>query len=119
MKMYEIESVNILGVPYKLEFVPYIEIEDELSQNTGLNLELQGLCDTDDKIIYINNTISEKQQIITMRHELIHSFLYESGLNSCSLSTVGGWAVNEEMVDFFALQWVKINKVFNELGLVE
>lgn len=38
-----------------------------------------------------------------MRHELIHAFLGESGLRSDS-----EWAENEEMVDYFAIQFEKI-----------
>ena len=41
-----------------------------------------------------------------LRHEIIHAFLDECGLMSSS-----EWARNEEMVDWFALQWHKINKV--------
>lgn len=48
------------------------------------------------------------------RHELIHAFLEESGLSGeC------GWARNEEMVDWFAVQSPKIFKAFMELGLLE
>ncbi|NBH15364.1 hypothetical protein D3Z36_14545 [Lachnospiraceae bacterium] len=53
-----------------------------------------------------------------LRHELIHAFLFESGLDSSSVSTCGAWAVNEEMVDWFAIQSPKICKVFNELDLL-
>ena len=45
------------------------------------------------------------------RHELIHAFLYESGLDSCS------WAYNEEIVDWLAIQWHKINAAFDQLGI--
>jgi len=37
-----------------------------------------------------------------IRHEIIHAFLYESGLDECS------WAQNEEIVDFFALNLPKL-----------
>lgn len=52
-----------------------------------------------------------------LRHELIHAFLYESGLDASS-STCGAWAINEEMVDWFAIQSPKIFKVFKELDLL-
>ena len=45
-----------------------------------------------------------------VRHELIHAFLYESGLDSCS------WATNEEMVDWIAIQFPKMLKAFEEAG---
>lgn len=48
------------------------------------------------------------------RHELIHAFLDESGLRQCS-----DWARNEEMVDFFATQYPKLMKIFNELEVAD
>jgi hypothetical protein len=52
-----------------------------------------------------------------LRHEIIHAFLYESGLDSSSYS-YGAWAINEEMVDWFAIQSPKIFRVFAELKLL-
>lgn len=52
-----------------------------------------------------------------LRHEIIHAFLYESGLDACS-GAAENWAINEEMVDWFAIQSPKIFKVFKEQGLV-
>lgn len=47
------------------------------------------------------------------RHELLHAFLYESGLAESS------WAANEEMVDFFAIQWPKIARLFEDAGAAD
>ena len=52
----------------------------------------------------------------TVRHEVIHAYLSESGLNSSS-NGVECWVRNEEMVDWFAVQIPKIVKTFNELGV--
>ncbi|MBR5199342.1 MAG: hypothetical protein IKW20_05880 [Bacteroidales bacterium] len=52
----------------------------------------------------------------TMRHEVIHAYLLESGLNGSS-SPVDCWARNEEMVDWFAIQMPKMINTFNELGV--
>lgn len=43
-----------------------------------------------------------------LRHELIHAFLFETGLGFCC-----DWALNEEMVDYFARNWEKIDKIMN------
>lgn len=59
----------------------------------------------------------ENWQRKTLRHEIIHAFLYESGLD-WSASTTESWATNEEMVDWFAIQAPKIFKVFREQELV-
>ena len=52
-----------------------------------------------------------------MRHEILHAFLYESGLreNSC---TSFAWAENEEMIDWFAIQFPKILKIYGELNIL-
>lgn len=49
----------------------------------------------------------------TLRHEIVHAFLAESGLRrSCS------WAENEEVVDWIAIQFPKMLKVFQEAGAI-
>ena len=53
-----------------------------------------------------------------LRHEIVHAFLFESGLDSSSANFYGAWAMNEEMVDWFAIQSPKIFKVFKELNLI-
>ena len=50
-----------------------------------------------------------------MRHELIHAFLFESGLGSCA-NELDCWSQNEEMVDWFAYQSPKIFKLFQQLN---
>lgn len=50
----------------------------------------------------------------TLRHEIIHAFLYESGLFVNSNLFEEGWAMNEEMIDFFAIQYDKIQGAIME-----
>lgn len=59
----------------------------------------------------------ESYQKQVVRHEIIHAFLLESGLDSNS-NSADSWAVNEEMVDWFAIQSPKIFKAFNEYDLM-
>ena len=59
----------------------------------------------------------DKYQKEILRHEIVHAFLYESGLDACS-NQASNWASNEEMVDWFAIQSPKIFRVFQELELV-
>lgn len=49
-----------------------------------------------------------------LRHELIHAFLYESGLSFNSAAT-GAWAAEEEIVDWIAIQFPKIYEACAEL----
>lgn len=47
-----------------------------------------------------------------LRHEIIHAFLHESGLAYSAMCSEESWAMNEEMVDWIALQAPKIFKTF-------
>jgi hypothetical protein len=49
-----------------------------------------------------------------LRHELVHAFIYESGLDTCC-----GWARNEEMTDWIATQFPKIADCFIEAGILQ
>lgn len=51
-----------------------------------------------------------------LRHEIIHAFLFESGLDA-NTHQCSEWATNEEMVDWMAIQFPKIKKVYEELGI--
>lgn len=53
----------------------------------------------------------------TIRHEVIHAFLNESGLKGNS-NDCNSWSRNEEMIDWFAIQLPKIFKVFKELDVL-
>lgn len=48
-----------------------------------------------------------------LRHEIVHAFLFESGLAESSGET-DAWAKNEAMVDWFAHQGEKIYKAWEE-----
>ncbi|SHK31315.1 hypothetical protein [Hespellia stercorisuis] len=50
-----------------------------------------------------------------MRHEIIHAFLYESGLWNNS-GNVEAWGQSEEMTDWIAIQSPKFFKAFSEAG---
>ena len=54
----------------------------------------------------------------TLRHEIIHAFFYESGLWGNSFHDIGPWALNEEMTDWLAIQWPKIQDAFVQAGAV-
>lgn len=56
--------------------------------------------------------LSQKQ---TLRHEIVHAFLSESGLTSSAVTVDGSWARNEEMVDWIALQGPKIYKAWQDV----
>lgn len=57
----------------------------------------------------------EKQ---TLRHEIVHAFLSESGLSHNSACAEMPWAKNEEMVDWIAIQGEKIYEAWRTAGAV-
>lgn len=115
----ENRKINILGTEYRIEF----RKEDE---DTFLK-DCNGYCDVTVKLIVVLAEPNKECdcedfsfiQKKTLRHELIHAFLSESGLFNNTYNVDAGWAKNEEMVDWFAIQSPKIFKVYLELGLLE
>lgn len=110
--------VNILGTPWKL--VTCKENESALLDGKMRD----GATDVSERTIYI----CEKKQDcelqdyeawkrIIMRHEIVHAFLFESGLDASS-GYSGAWATNEEMVDWFALMSPKIFRLFRGLDIL-
>lgn len=119
----EKKTVNILGTEYTIEYKEDEEVAKDMNCNVG---ECGGYCSSTEKQIVIakfdklhgeNEQSKEYLQKWNMRHEITHAFLNESGLGDNSLST-NGWAKNEEMVDWFAIQSPKIFKVFQELDIL-
>lgn len=115
-------KLNILGTKYKVE-THKISEDETLKRNRWA-----GYCGEDSKVIVIAD-MSEKQYFSdmdenecesfkkkTLRHEIVHAFLNESGLSANASVPEGGWAKNEEMIDWFAIQAPKIYKIFKEAG---
>lgn len=116
--MIEKTIIDILGTEYSV-VKRNVEEDFKLKEN-------EAYCDCTTKEIVLTNdyeidenTVSNIQEHIktVLRHEVVHAFLYESGLHYNSYS-VDGWAVNEEMVDWFAIQSPKIFKVYKELDIL-
>lgn len=57
------------------------------------------------------NFIKYRRKVL--RHEIIHAFLYEAGLAQ-ETTCHGAWATNEEMVDWFAFNGLKIYAAWKE-----
>lgn len=105
------QSTNILGTEYKIIMVP------------SLN-ERGGETDFYKKVIKISEFEDTPQLDLTedkqglqkhiLRHEIIHAFLFESGLDANS-NGIEAWANNEEMVDWIAIQMPKIASVYEEI----
>lgn len=116
----ENRKVNILGTEYEISFGTYKEFP-ELS-------EMDGYTDTSIRLIVVDDMSMAEGEVggkkdlesykkSVLRHEVTHAFLHESGLANNSNHS-DNWSVNEEMVDWFAIQSLKIFKVFQKLDIL-
>lgn len=116
--------VDILGTEYLIKRKAY---KDEPAFEKRC---IDGYCDSyAHLVVYCDLDTDEKWneelqetkrecEKLTIRHEITHAFLSESGLCESSNGVENGWARNEEMVDWFAIQSPKIFKVFKQLDLI-
>lgn len=114
--------INILGTFYTI-------VIKDVSEDATLE-KCDGYCSSLAKEIVICNLRSreewkdEPNSIVneaykrTVRHEIIHAFFSESGLEQNSNAYDGAWARNEEMIDFFALQGTKIYNAWKEAEVI-
>lgn len=107
----ENRSINILGTKYQIEI-------REL-KNEGID----GFYDYTNRLIVVrednynkvgNFEILQKKQL---RHEILHAFMAESGLQS-NWQHIEEFGHDETTVDWFAIQSPKIFKVFQELDIL-
>lgn len=109
------KTVSILGTEYTILYSS--TAEDHWLENTD------GYCDyTSKKIVIKQNNDNEVGnfeylQKKSLRHEIIHAMLAESGLQS-NFQHCKEFGHDETMVDWFAIQFPKILKVFEELDIL-
>lgn len=115
-------KVNVLGTEYTVTVKKYKE--DEAFER----LSIGGYCDgwTKDIVVCDLSTYPgwehdspetvKAAQKETLRHEIVHAFLDESGLADNAAVYGGGWAKNEEMVDWWAIQGPKVYKAWQQAG---
>lgn len=105
------QKVKILGTKYKI-------FDEATNDDFPLLQNMDGFHDVTKKQIVIAGFVNElgadqdlefvKKQVT--RHELIHAFMSESGMEE--------WSQNEQLVNWFAIQSPKIFKVFQELDIL-
>lgn len=112
--------VNILGTEYTI-------LTDDANDPELKEKDRVGYCFYDAREIHIANPdtdndwknepdkAKENFKNRVLRHEIIHAFLMESGLNA-DTTDIEAWATNEEMVDWIAIQFPKLKKAFEEVG---
>lgn len=102
-------EVNVLGTIYKI-------IKHDKDDPIRIN-NCDGYCDYSVKEIHLSEPEGyewadvEEHFNKVIRHEIVHAFLYESGLN------IESWAKEEEIVDWMAIQIPKIANKYKELNI--
>lgn len=106
MEIAKMKNVNVLGTEYRI-------ITDDSIVSQGVD----GLCESYQKKITIrskdkmlcpddSDEIKELRYKEVLRHELIHAFFDESGLDD--------YSNNEQLVEWIASQFPKMIKAFEE-----
>lgn len=113
-------KVNILGTEYTIK--EQSQKKDELLDSRD------GYTDWTTREIVVRKeqkleegSLSNMEAYIreVLRHEIVHAFLFESGLAGCTTVNFSVWTQNEEMVDWFAIQGQKIYKAWEEAGALD
>lgn len=105
-------KANVLGTEYEI-------VKNVKEEENKYIADVDGYCDFTEKKIYITDMEDyewkDKQyhENKVIRHELVHAFLYESGLD---INTT--WARNEEIVDWIAIQSTKMNETFKQIEVL-
>ena len=119
------DRVNVLGTEYSILMLDYDQEEAFARRSIG------GYCDCYEKKIVLCDMASfkgwEHEEKSTceicnrqnLRHEIVHAFLSESGLMDNAFLSSGSWAMNEEMVDWMAIQGPKIHDAWKKAGALE
>lgn len=105
----KLKRINILGEDYI--------IRPDNASNPKL-IDANAYCELYSKEIVYDESLLDKNDCQkfnkleeyskkVLRHEAMHAIFFESGCNS--------WANNEELVDFIAVQYPKIKKIFDEI----
>lgn len=109
-------TVNILGSRY--------EIKTQSASENELLKDCNGYCDWTTRQIIIEREMEGDLGDMgcyyrkVLRHEIVHAFALESGLDACSGQT-DAWARNETMVDWIARQGPKIYAAWQEAGALD
>lgn len=103
-------TVNILGTEYEIQSSEDIHKTLMTTQNTGE-------CDMYAKVISISpqefitndnrENVNKAIYNICMRHEILHAFFHEAGVDK--------YSADEILVDFIAMQFPKLKKIFEEV----
>lgn len=107
-------KVNILGTEYTI--AKCNKEEDSLLE------DMDGYCDKTTKRIVVSKPTPDSNlgdyevyQKKIMRHEIIHAFLFESGLHE-NWQHPNEWGQDETTIDWIAVQFPKMLEAFKQAG---
>ena len=112
------QKVNVLGTEYTIK----MDVPQE-----DMPLEGDGCMDHSIKEIWIAAFGESDRDSIkdldsyrkkVLRHEIVHAFLYESGLWNNS-GNVKAWGQSEEITDWIALQFPKMLQAFIDVDAID
>ena len=107
-------KVNVLGTEYDVEILSQRDESMDVLESVGYtdcSVKKIRVLDVTKNTDLSQQEDREKYQNLILRHELIHAFLYESGIG------FGMQFHNEELVDWLAMQFPKMTEVFDEMGI--
>ena len=102
--------VSILGTIYKIKHEAFKDADED------------GYCDPTSKEIHLRNDNENKlgnfEELLNkqLRHEIIHAYMNESGLQ-CNWQHTQQFGHEETTVDWIAIQFPKIQKTFQYLEI--
>lgn len=108
-------KLNILGTEYEIirnasiEEYPKLKICDGYTDQSIKQIVIPEFVKDD-----MSEEDLEYYTKKVIRHEIIHAFMYESGLDSNS-----EYAKNEELIDWIAIQFEKLLSIFIDLDVIK
>lgn len=118
--MDQSQEINILGQKWIIFYKDEDPAFDKCRGYTDgalKNIVIQNEKIDDEDVLSTNLESQHLDKLRVVRHEIVHAYLYECGLAESSLEAES-WAVNEEMVDWFARLGPKIYATWKELKVV-
>lgn len=112
--------VNILGTNYTIYKNVKEKDEPRIKDNYGfIDYCTKKIFIAEEAVMEDDTTMKNLKEFENkiLRHEILHGFLYESGLRENSGNVIA-WAQNEEMVDWFAIQSPKIFEAYKKINIL-
>lgn len=103
-------EVEVLGTKYKIYLDVPAEEDDNLEKGDGyVDLQTKKIVVAEFKETKGQTDDIQRYKSSVIRHELMHAFLYESGMVA--------YSNDERLVEWLEIQIPKANELFNELQI--